>query len=88
KIRRKELNGEWFFSIIDIVGILTESSIPKRYWADLKSKLLEEGFEEYEKTVRLKLVTEDGKLREIVENIKNYVNKKQSADNIEFITGY
>ena len=64
KIRRKFVNDKWFFSVVDIVGVLTESSIPKRYWADIKSKLKEEGFEAYDKIVQLKLIAEDGKLRE------------------------
>jgi len=63
-IRRKFVSGKWFFSIIDIVNVLTESTIPKRYWADLKTKLEEEGFEAYDKIVQLKLIAEDGKLRE------------------------
>ncbi len=64
KIRRILHKEEWFFSIIDIVAVLTESSVPKRYWSDLKIKLQEEGFESYEKIVQLKLPAEDGKLRE------------------------
>ena len=63
-IRRIWYKDKWFFSIVDIVGILTESSIPKRYWSDLKIKLKEEGFEVYDVIVRLKLVAEDDKLRE------------------------
>lgn len=63
-IRRKLVNDKWFFSIIDIVGVLTDSTIPKRYWADLKAKLEEEGFEAYDKIVQLKLIAEDEKLRE------------------------
>jgi hypothetical protein len=55
---------EWFFSIIDVIFALTNSSIPKRYWSDLKRKLEEEGSEVYEKIVRLKLIASDGKLRE------------------------
>ena len=48
--------GEWWFSVIDIVEVLTGSSIPKRYWSDLKKKLVSEGFvETYEKIVRLKM---------------------------------
>lgn len=39
------------------------STIPKRYWSDLKSKLQQEGFEPYDKIVQLKLIAEDGKLR-------------------------
>lgn len=64
KIRRIWHDNEWYFSVVDVVGALSESSIPKRYWADLKSKLLEEGFEAYEKIVQLKLIALDGKLRE------------------------
>jgi len=63
-IRRLWYNTEWFFSIIDIVAVLTNSSIPKRYWSDLKSRLLKEGFEPYDKIVQLKMLAEDGKLRE------------------------
>lgn len=65
KIRRIEYNGEWYFSVVDVVAVLTESSIAKRYWTDLKRKLSnEEGFVEvYDKIVQLKLTAEDGKLR-------------------------
>jgi DNA-damage-inducible protein D len=64
KIRRKELNKEWFYSVVDIVAILTESTEPRRYWSDLKIKLREEGSEVYDFIVQLKLLAEDGKLRE------------------------
>jgi len=64
KIRRIWNNDEWFYSIVDVVLALTESSIPKRYWADLKGKLKDEGFEVYDLIVRLKLKAPDGKLRE------------------------
>ena len=65
KIRRIFHLEEWWFSVIDVVGALTESSIPKRYWADLKKNLLEkEGFEPYEKIVQFKMFAEDGKMRE------------------------
>lgn len=52
---------KWYFSIIDVVGIITESSVPKRYWTDLKKKLGKDGFELYEKIVQLKFVANDGK---------------------------
>lgn len=35
-IRKTIHNGEWWFAIIDVVEVLTESSLPKRYWSDLK----------------------------------------------------
>ena len=63
-LRRLWHKEEWHFSIVDIVAVLTDSSIPKRYWSDLKAKLLEEGFEPYDKIVQLKMPAEDGKLRE------------------------
>jgi hypothetical protein len=50
-----EDNEKWYFSIIDVIEILTDSSIPKRYWSDLKKKLNQEGSEVYEKIVRLKM---------------------------------
>lgn len=54
---------EWFFSIIDVVEVLTESKNPNRYWSDLKRKIaeLEGGIELYDKIVQLKMVSSDGK---------------------------
>ena len=54
----------WYFSIIDVIEILTDASIPRRYWSDLKSKLKNEGSEVYEKIVQLKMTAPDGKQRE------------------------
>ncbi len=51
----------WFFSIIDVIEILTGSSIPKRYWSDLKKKLTKEGSQLYENIVQLKFKAADGK---------------------------
>jgi len=65
RIRRTWYNEEWWFSVVDVVGALTESSEPRRYWSDLKIKIKEEGgIEQYDKIVQLKLFAEDGKLRE------------------------
>ncbi len=52
---------QWYFSIIDVVAILTDSTNPRRYWSDLKSKLKQEGSEVYENIVQLKLPASDGK---------------------------
>ncbi len=56
----------WWFSVIDVVQVLTDSNNPKRYWSDLKRKLAQEAGSEqpYEKIVRLKLTSLDGKKRE------------------------
>jgi hypothetical protein len=79
EIRRTWFNNEWFYSIIDIVATLTESSMPKRYWSDLKIKLLDEGFEAYDKIVQLKLLAEDEKLRETdCANVENLFRIIQS----------
>ena len=51
----------WYFSVVDVIGVLTGSTIPKRYWSDLKSKLELEGSEVYDKIVQLKFVAKDGK---------------------------
>lgn len=65
-IRKILHKDEWFFSIIDIIEALTKTKNARRYWSDLKRKLVEEeGFNQlYEKIVQLKLVAPDGKLRE------------------------
>ncbi len=51
----------WYFSVVDVIAVLTESSVPKRYWSDLKIKLQTEGSQSYDKIVRLKLMASDGK---------------------------
>jgi prophage antirepressor-like protein len=55
---------QWYFSIVDVIEVLTDSTIPKRYWSDLKRNLEKEGNETYEKIVRLKMTASDGKQRE------------------------
>lgn len=52
---------KYFFSIVDVIQVLTESNIPRRYWSDLKRKLAAEGSEVYENIVQLKLQAADGK---------------------------
>ncbi|MBO5138377.1 MAG: phage antirepressor protein [Bacilli bacterium] len=63
KIRRQEYNGEWYYSIVDIIEILSDSKNPRRYWTDLKRKIeTEENFQLYENIVQLKLPSiKDGK---------------------------
>ena len=53
---------EYFFSVVDVVGALTDSKIPRNYWSDLKRKLKQEGSELHENIVQLKLKSsKDGK---------------------------
>ncbi len=51
----------WYFSVVDVITVLTGSSIPRRYWSDLKIKLINEGSQLYEKIVQLKFQSSDGK---------------------------
>lgn len=53
---------EFYFSVVDVVGVLTGSENPRRYWSDLKRKLKAEGAELYEKIVQLKMPSPDGKM--------------------------
>ncbi len=64
KIRRVWYNESWFFSVIDVISALTESNNPRNYWSMLKAREAEEGIELSTNCVQLKLVAEDGKLRE------------------------
>lgn len=62
KIRRQEYNGEWFYSIIDIIDVLTESTDAGTYWRKLKQRLNEEGNESVTICHKLKLPSKkDGK---------------------------
>jgi DNA-damage-inducible protein D len=72
-------NEVWYFSIIDIIEILTESPRPRKYWSALKAKLTAEGSELSQKVGQLKLQAEDGKLRETdVANVEQIFRLIQS----------
>src|SRR3989338_4988942 len=64
QIRRIWFNDEWWFSVVDIIGALTESDRARKYWSDLKTKLVDEGFELSAKIGQLKLPSADGKYYE------------------------
>ena len=55
---------KWFFSIVDIIAILTDSVDPFAYWRKLKQRLLEEGNETVTNCHALKMIAQDGKLRD------------------------
>ena len=62
EVRRELHNDEWYFSVLDVVGILSGTENPRKYWSDLKRKLKAEGATQlYEKIVQLKLESSDGK---------------------------
>ena len=54
---------KWYFSIIDVIEILTETPRPRKYWSALKTKLITEGSELSHKLGRLKMLAADGKMR-------------------------
>lgn len=54
---------KWFFSVVDIIAVLTESPRPRKYWNALKTKLQEEGSELSQTLGQLKMEAEDGKMR-------------------------
>ncbi len=63
-IRKIWQDEQWFFSIIDIIEILTESPTPRKYWDKVKRKLKEEGINETSPIWRqFKLMASDDKLR-------------------------
>jgi hypothetical protein len=63
-VRRTFHDGEWWFSIIDVVEVLSESKRPRKYWSDLKSRLSSEGFEQLSAKIgQLKMTATDGKKR-------------------------
>ena len=61
-----EIEGKWYFSVVDVIEVLTDQSNhqgARNYWKVLKSRLLKEGNETVTNCNQLKLVAEDGKLR-------------------------
>lgn len=65
KIRKIIYRNEWWFSIIDVVEALVETDRPRKYWNDLKTKVIKEGYVELsDKIGQLKLPSSDGKLYE------------------------
>lgn len=64
RIRKTLHQGEWWFSIIDVIAALVGGDRPRKYWSDLKQKLLQEGYLELsEKIGQLKMQAPDGKQR-------------------------
>ena len=63
-IRRAWHDGRWFFSVIDIVGLLTDAPKPRQYWFNMKRYVRDEGFREVSQKIRqLKMEAPDGKQR-------------------------
>jgi hypothetical protein len=64
-IRRVWHDQRWYFSIIDVIGLLTDSPKPSQYWYNLRQRMSEEGYRELSPNwLRLRMRAADGKLRE------------------------
>jgi hypothetical protein len=62
EIRKVWHNNEWWFSVVDVIEVLTGSPRPRKYWSDLKNKLVDEGFTQLsDKIGQLKFPSSDGK---------------------------
>ncbi|PKM92120.1 MAG: phage antirepressor protein, partial [Euryarchaeota archaeon HGW-Euryarchaeota-1] len=60
EIRREWHNNEWYFSVVDVIEVLTDSPTPRQYWGKVKDR----EFEELELSpiwIQLKLLSADGK---------------------------
>ena len=55
--------GKWFFSVVDVVALLTDSENPQVYWRVLKKRLVDEGNETVTNCNALKMHAADGKMR-------------------------
>ena len=62
QIRKTLFQGEWWFSVVDVVGVLTESVDPRKYWSVLKTRLKKEGNELTTNCSQLKMQSSDGKM--------------------------
>ncbi len=58
-----EVREKWYFSIVDMVGVLSDSIVQQVYWRKLKQRLLEEGNETVTNCHGLKIQAADGKMR-------------------------
>ena len=74
-----EEQEDWYFSVVDVIAVLTDSIQPRKYWNDLKRKLKQEGSQLSEKIGQLKLQSSDGKFYNTdVVNTKDLLRLVQS----------
>ena len=63
QVRRVWHDEQWYFSIVDVIEVLTDSPIPRTYWSKLKTKLSKESGQLYRNWVQLKMVASDKRER-------------------------
>jgi cell filamentation protein len=82
-------NSKWWFSVVDIVGVLTDSKDPRKYWTVLKTRLNKSGSRLTTNCSQLKLTAQDGKKRLtdclLQEDIISLVENIPSKKSVEFI---
>jgi len=61
RVHWDEDKEKWYFSVVDVIGILAENTRPRKYWNDLKKKLMDEGSQLSENIGQLKMQSADGK---------------------------
>jgi hypothetical protein len=62
RIRKVWHDEQWWFSVVDVIGVLTDSPSPRQYWSNLKRRLHDEGFTQLSsKWLQLKMLSADGK---------------------------
>src|SRR3989338_1558130 len=65
QIRKIVHKNEWWFSVVDVIEVLTGTERPRKYWNDLKKKLVKEGYSEVSENIgQLRITAPDGKKRE------------------------
>lgn len=73
----------WYFSVVDVVAILTEAKDfqgARNYWKVLKHRLLQEGNETVTNCNRLKMLAKDGKMHKSVDGMDNHFNTFMQGD--------
>ena len=80
-----EEKEEWYFSIVDVVGVLTDSVDPTAYWRKLKQRLKAEGNETVTNCHGLKMTAPDGKKRLIIckEDVLNCIRMAMALETVE-----
>lgn len=63
RVEWNDKNEKWYFSVVDVIAVLTESINPQAYWRKLKERLLKEGNQTVTNCHGLKMLAKDGKMR-------------------------
>ncbi len=78
-IRKAWYKEEWYFSVVDIMAVLTDQSdhqIARKYWNKLAERLRNEGSEVVTNCHRLKMIAQDGKMRTVAKHARKELESK------------